>query len=843
MAKTTSQKIEQFIDEHIVQETLEDIVGDRFGRYSKYIIQDRALPDVRDGLKPVQRRILFAMHQLGLTNDKPYKKAARIVGDVIGKYHPHGDSSVYEAMVRLSQEWKIRLPLIDMHGNKGSIDGDPPAAMRYTETRLALASEWLLKDIQKRTVAFAPNFDDEEYEPVVLPARFPNLLINGASGISAGYATEIPPHNLSEVIQGVIKRIEKPDISIEQMMSIVQGPDFPTGGIVQGIDGIKEAFETGKGRIILKAKTHFEGSSIIITELPYEVNKATLVRKIDELRVGKKVDGLNEVRDESDKDGLRIVVEIKKGFDGEAVLSFLHKKTDLTKSYHYNMVAIHEKRPALMGLLDIMDAYIYHQKDVITNRTNYDLRKATQRLHVVEGIVKMTSILDEVIALIRQSSDKGSAKSALVKTFDFSELQAEAILTLQLYRLSNTDVGALKAEALELTQTIDALKEILNNEAALETVIKEELKALNKTLKTPRLSEIESNIEKIIYKEEALIQDETLRLGITREGYARLASLRSYNATDDPMMKDQDGFLFNAEVSTLDTILIFTSSGHYLYIPVYKIPETRWKELGVHLNSLIQQDLNETYVHIECVREFKAEETLLFTTKQNLVKLTPLDQFVAQRTNRALKAIGLSPNDEVVHVSRVIDKDHEVVTLSTHGYALRYDLHDIPITNLTAKGVKAMRLSSKDALACSVPLRDYHDLLVLTQRGTVKRIDLSEIDKKRRTLSGVALYKSLKTNPYYVVDATLLNAYQYKHRSVLEIITTKGLVSVNVFDLKRQAADAGKPCVEPRQGKPLKLMLAPVIPAEDETVAPLSDYAKSSEKPLQQQTLFDEELM
>ena len=843
MAKTTSQKIEQFIDEHIVKETLEDIVGDRFGRYSKYIIQDRALPDVRDGLKPVQRRILFAMHQLGLTSDKPYKKAARIVGDVIGKYHPHGDSSVYEAMVRLSQEWKIRLPLIDMHGNKGSIDGDPPAAMRYTETRMALASEWLLKDIQKRTVAFAPNFDDEEYEPVVLPARFPNLLINGASGISAGYATEIPPHNLSEVIQGVIKRIEKPDISVEQMMSIIQGPDFPTGGIVQGIDGIKDAFETGKGRIILKAKTHFEGLHIVITELPYEVNKATLVRKIDELRVGRKIDGLSEVRDESDKEGLRIVVEVKKGFDSEAVLSFLHKKTDLTKSYHYNMVAIHEKRPALMGLLDIMDAYIYHQKDVITNRTNYDLRKASQRLHVVEGIVKMTSILDEVIILIRQSSDKASAKKALVDTHDFSELQAEAILTLQLYRLSNTDVTALKAEASELEKTIAALKDILNNESALENVIKEELKALNKTLKTLRLSEIESDIEKIVYKEEALIQAETMRLGITREGYARLASLRSYNATDDPLMKDQDGFLFNAEVSTLDTILVFTPSGQYLYVPIYKIPETRWKEMGVHLNTLIQQDLNELYVHIECVRDFNASEYLLFTTKHNLVKMTALDQFVAQRTNRALKAIGLSPNDEVVHVSRVIDKEHEVVTFSSNGYALRYDLQDIPITNLTAKGVKAMRLSTKDTLACSVPLRDHHDLLVLTQRGTVKRVDVNEIDKKRRTLSGVALYKSLKTNPYYVIDATLLDAYQYKHRSDLEIITTKGCVAVNVFELKRQAADAGKPCVAPRQGKPLKMVLNPVIPAEDETVAPLSDYVKSPSKPNQQQTLFDEELM
>lgn len=833
--------LETFIDEHIIKETLEDIVGDRFGRYSKYIIQDRALPDVRDGLKPVQRRILYAMHQLGLSNDKPYKKAARIVGDVIGKYHPHGDSSVYEAMVRLSQEWKIRLPLIDMHGNKGSVDGDPPAAMRYTEARMAKASEFLLKDIDKRTVSFAPNFDDEEYEPVVLPARFPNLLVNGASGISAGYATEIPPHNLAEVIKGVIKRIEKPDITLEEMMQIIQGPDFPTGGIVQGIEGIKDAFETGKGRIILKSKTHYEGEHIVIDELPYEVNKAGLVRKIDELRTQKKVDGILEVRDESDQEGLRVVIEVKKSFDPEAILNFLHKKTELTKSYHYNMVAIHEKRPSQMGLLAILDAYIYHQKEVTTNRANHDLRKAQSRLHIVEGIIKMTDVLDEVIRLIRQSKDKKTARDELQKRLGFSELQAEAILTLQLYRLSNTDVVSLTNEAYDLTRAIEALKDILHNESSLERVIKEELKALAKILKTPRLSEIESTIEKITIKEDALIQAETMRLGLTQQGYVRLASLRSYNATDDPIIKEGDAFLLNKEVSTLDTLLIFTTSGQYIYLPVFKIPESRWKDLGVHLNTLLQLDLNESFVHVEIVSNFDLDEHLLLTTTDNLVKLTPLKQFQAIRYNRPLKALALGEDSELVGVARVSDLTHEVLTISSLGLALCYDLSDIPITNLNAKGVKAMRLSSKDRLAVSVPLIDHHDLLVLTHRGTIKRIDLSELEKKRRTLSGTPLFKTLKSNPYLVVAATLMNAAQYKHRAIVRVTTDRGQVEVNAFDIKRQAADAGKPYVTKKQGLPKSLDVDSVTLTDDDIIAPLSSYQKATAKSVHQPSLFDEE--
>ncbi|MBU1020223.1 MAG: DNA topoisomerase 4 subunit A, partial [Firmicutes bacterium] len=513
MAKKIIEEISNYVDQKILVENLEDIVGERFGRYSKYIIQDRALPDVRDGLKPVQRRILYSMYKLGMFSDQPYKKSARIVGDVIGKYHPHGDSSVYDAMVRLSQTWKIRNPLIDMHGNNGSIDGDSAAAMRYTEARMSRASELLLQDIDKRTVDFIPNFDDEEYEPTVLPARYPNLLVNGSTGISAGYATEIPPHNLREIIKAVIKRIDTPDMTVEDLLKIVKGPDFPTGAIVQGKEGIVQAFETGRGRIIIKSKAVVEDNSIIVTEIPYEVNKANLVRKIDDIRIKKQIEGIQEVRDESDREGLRIAIDIKKGFDPEFILNFLHKKTELTISYNYNMVVINNKRPMLLGIIPIMDAYILHQKEVITNRSNYDLRKAQKRLHIVDGIIMMMDVLDSVISLIRASKDKKDAKNRLMKAHDFTEEQTEAIVTLQLYRLSNTDITALQNEKQKLTELIESLNLILHNEEELQKVIKEELTENIKYLTTPRRSEIETEIEKITISEEELVLEEQTVLG------------------------------------------------------------------------------------------------------------------------------------------------------------------------------------------------------------------------------------------------------------------------------------------------------------------------------------------
>jgi len=834
--KKILEDISQFVDEKIIVENLEDIVGSRFGRYSKYIIQDRALPDVRDGLKPVQRRILYSMYKLGMFSDKPYKKSARIVGDVIGKYHPHGDTSVYDAMVRLSQTWKIRIPLIDMHGNNGSIDGDSAAAMRYTEARMSFASESLLQDIDKRTVDFIPNFDDEEYEPTVLPARYPNLLANGATGISAGYATEIPPHNLREVVRAIVKRIEMPEMTVDDLMKIMKGPDFPTGAIVQGKGEIKKAFETGRGRIIIKSKCEIENQSIIVTELPYEVNKANLVRKMDDIRIKKQVIGIAEVRDESDREGLRVVIDVKKDTNPEFILNFLHKKTDLTKSYNYNMVSINNKRPMLLGVIPMMDAYILHQKIVITNRSNYQLRRAQKRLHIVDGIIRLMDILDEVIALIRASKNKGDAKNKLIKKYQFSEEQSEAIVTLQLYRLSNTDITALQKEKTALTKTIDVLYKILKNEVELERVLIEELKEILKKLNTPRLTQIEEEIEKITISEEELIIEEQVYVGITREGYVKKSSIRSFRATDAPTLKENDSVLLEKEVSTLNTILIFTNKGNYIYLPVYKIPEYKWKELGTHINNLVQLSQDEEIVKILHVTDFKTDELLLFATKNNLVKLTKLEDFEVSRYSKPVRAIALNKGDEVVSVTISPSAHEEVLVISTTGLALRFNLNEISISSTIAKGVKAMNLPAKETISTAIVLKDHHDLLVLTNKGAIKRINVSDIPKKKRTNRGYLILKMVKSNPVRIIDSVLLNASQYKSRAIINVNTTLGLVEINSFDVKSEQADNGKSFIKSKQGIPLFMSIEDV--EIDDTITQLSDFVKDVKVEIIQQKLF-----
>ncbi len=836
MAKKVIKDIEEFVNQKIISENLENIVGERFGRYSKYIIQDRALPDVRDGLKPVQRRVLYSMYKLGMFSDKPFKKSARIVGDVIGKYHPHGDSSVYDAMVRLSQPWKMRNLLVDMHGNNGSIDGDSAAAMRYTEARMSFASEMLLKDIEKRTVDFIPNFDDEEYEPTVLPARFPNLLCNGATGISAGYATEIPPHNLREVINAVVKRIEDPEMDIDQLLKIMKGPDFPTGAIVQGKDQIKQAFETGRGRIIVKSQTEIDDQDIVITELPYEVNKATLVRKMDDIRIKKQIDGIKEVRDESDREGLRIVVEVKKAFDPQIILNFLHKKTNLTKSYNYNMVAINNKRPMLMGVFQILDAYILHQKEVITNRSNYELRKALKRLHIVEGIIRMMDVLDEVINLIRSSKNKRDAKNKLMKTFKFTEEQSEAIVTLQLYRLSSTDIKDLQEEQSNLQEKIENLNLILKNEAELERVIIDELRTTQKKLNSKRLTVIEEEIEKITISEEELITEEQVVIGITREGYVKSTSIRSFKATEQTNLRDNDSMLFSGEVSTLDVMLIFTNLGNYIYLPVFKIPTYKWKDLGTHINNIVQLSENECIVKILRVTDFNQPKNLLFVTKNNLVKQTELKGFEVSRYTKPVRAISLTKKDEVVSVDITTDLDAEVLIFSRKGEALRFNLQEIPVTSTTAKGVKGMSLGQHQELACGIVLKDYHDLLLLTNRGTIKRINISDIPKKKRTNKGVQIYKVIRSNPYLVQGLCLMNATQYKNRASITVNTTTTSLEISAFDIKHDKTENGKTFIKKSHGESLMISIEDV--EEDSDITPISEYVKEDDEEVVQTTLF-----
>src|SRR5699024_2240609 len=602
---------------------LEQIIGDRFGRYSKYIIQDRALPDVRDGLKPVQRRILYAMHADKNTHDKNFRKAAKTVGTVIGNYHPHGDSSVYEAMVRMSQGWKMRHDLVEMHGNNGSIDGDPAAAMRYTEARLSKMTTALLEDIDKETVDFVPNFDDTHEEPIVFPARLPNLLINGSTGISAGYATNIPPHNLQEVIDAVILKLDKKEVSVDELMEKISGPDFPTGGIVQGKEGIKQAFTTGKGKVVVRGKATIEEmkgnrEQIIINEIPYDVNKAALVRKMDELNADRKVDGIADIRDESDINGLSIVIKLGKDANSDSVLNFLYKNTDLQVLYHYNMVAIENKTPKLVSLPDVLDAYIDHQKDVVTRKTTFDLRKAKERAHIVDGLIKAISILDELIETIRGSKNRSDAKANIIEQYHFTDVQADAILNLQLYRLTNTDITMLEKEKTELEKQIEVCEKILNDPKELLKTIKQSLKQMKKSYNSERRTQIEAEIEELKINIEVTVPSETVLVSLTKEGYLKRTSLRSYAASkqEDLLMKSTDYLLQLVELDTTDNLLLFTNYGKFISIPVHLLPDIRWKEMGDHISNLVEMDDGEKLVKCVPVRAYHKEQFIIFCTKQ-----------------------------------------------------------------------------------------------------------------------------------------------------------------------------------------------------------------------------------
>ena len=714
--------------EKIFDYTLEDIMGERFASYSKYIIQERAIPDARDGLKPVQRRILYSMYKEKNTYDKGYRKSAKTVGDVIGNYHPHGDTSIYDAMVRMSQPWKTRLPYIDMHGNNGSIDGDSPAAYRYTEARLSKIAGEMLKDIGRDSVEFAPNFDDTTKEPTVLPARFPALLVYGAQGISAGYATNMPPHNLNEVVDATIHLIDNPEATLEELMNFVKGPDFPTGGIVEGLDGLKSAYTTGKGRIIVKSKYEITNNQIIITEIPFETNKSLIVKKIDDIRLDKKIDGISEVRDESTSD-IRIVIDLKKNANKDLIINYLLKNTDLQVSYNFNNVAIVNKRPKLLGLKDALDAFIKHQREVILRRTKFDLDHAKQRFEIVEGLIKCISILDEVIKVIRSSKNRSDAKENLIKEFGFTPPQSEAIITLQLYRLTNTDVVELQEELENLKKTIEALEAILSKESVLKRVMKKELEIINKNYVTPRLTEVKDEITEIKIDVTEMIPKENVIVLVTKDGYVKRSSIKSYKASpDDSLIKENDYVIGLYELDTLNNLYLFTNMGNYIDIPVHKLPDMKWRDMPKHIS--------------------------------NIIPLNPGEEIISSipvTSNDLKKNIVLASSKGMMLIDAFIETKDKIFISTDSGYGLSYKIDEIPVVGKSASGVKSIKLKDDHV----VSINNFNDsdefISIITDKGTGKRIRLTEFPLSSRARRGLQLIRDVKANPYKILNTFIVD--------------------------------------------------------------------------------------
>lgn len=782
--------------------SLEEIMGDRFGRYSKYIIQERALPDIRDGLKPVQRRILYSMNKDGNTFDKGYRKSAKSVGNIMGNYHPHGDSSIYDAMVRLSQEWKMGQVLVEMHGNNGSMDGDPPAAMRYTEARLSELSTYLLQDIDKQTVPFAWNFDDTEKEPTVLPASFPNLLVNGSTGISAGYATDIPTHNLGEVIDATVYMIDHPNVSVDRLMTLLPGPDFPTGAIIQGKSEIKKAYETGKGKVVVRSKTTIESlkggkKQIVVTEIPYELNKATLVKRIDDVRVNAKVAGIAEVRDESDRDGLRIAIELKKDADAELILNYLLKYTDLQVNYNFNMVAIDQATPQQVGIIAILSSYIKHKRDIIRARSIFDREKSEKRLHIIEGLIRVLSILDEVIALIRASDNKADARENLMLSYGFSELQAEAIVTLQLYRLTNTDVVTLQKEEAQLKEQILVLSAIINDEKTMYNVMKRELREVRKKFAQPRKSVLVDEVETVEVEAASLIVKEETVVSVTRAGYVKRTTLRSFAASklEEIGKREDDTLLFYQNALTTQHLLLFTTLGNIIYRPIHELDDSKWKDIGTHCSSLVNNfGQEETILFAHILDNFDETQTeLLVSTRLGLIKKLQLSDIKPWRTYRS-KSLQFAKfkqaEDQVVSVNFVELAD---IMLVTHnGYALRFPVSEVPLLGAKAAGVKSINLKDDDYVVSSYFVNT-DSFYVLTQRGALKRVAFKEVSTKGRAGRGLQILKELKKVPHRVfASGTVKTIYQgdlfeaaEQEMQLLQVVSQQDhLFEINLPDLK-----------------------------------------------------------
>ena len=714
--KKSTEKIEP--KGTILEESLSKVIGTRFGRYSKYIIQDRALPDVRDGLKPVQRRILYAMFKEGNTSEKAFRKSAKTVGNVIGNYHPHGDTSVYDAMVRMSQDWKTVHPLIDIHGNNGSIDNDPAAAMRYTEARLSELSNEIIGDIGKNTVPFVPNFDDSDEEPTVLPSSVPYALIMGITGISAGYATDIPPHNLSEIIDATLALIDKGNLTTTQLLKYVKGPDFPLGGIVGGEKAIRQCLETGKGSLSIRSRVDIEEqrdgkSLIVVTEIPYDVVKQKLVATIDKIRINKQVDGILEVRDESNRNGLRIVIELKKDAPTDQILNYLYKKTDLATTYNYNMVFISERRPKTLGVVDVLKAFVDYRKEIVTKRTQHDLDKCTKRLHIVEGIIRALNMIDEIVPVIRESKDKKNAKENLVTRYDFTELQAEAIVSFQLYRLSNTDVVDLEKEFANLTADIAIFENILGDERELKNVIKKELRAIKKKYGKDRISEITSEAKEIVIDEKALIAEEDTFVSVSRDGYIKRSTPRSVNSSgglDAAGLKEADELILVTEATTTDSVLTFFDNGTYAILPLHTLEDSKWKDVGNHINSIVTLSGGESVVNAFLISKFDIPSYITIVKDSGLVKRSPLVDHYKTRTNKAFPSIRMQDDEELVIAVALTKGDAKIALYSDAGLSLEFNEDEVAPKGVATAGMRGMNIKETETLTHAFISNDVKEL-------------------------------------------------------------------------------------------------------------------------------------
>lgn len=777
--------------EPIIEQPLEDIVGDRFGRYSKYIIQERALPDVRDGLKPVQRRILYAMYHDKNFFDKPYRKSAKTVGLVIGNYHPHGDSSVYDAMVRLSQTWKMNMPLIDMQGNNGSIDDDPAAAMRYTEARISKLSHRLLDNIDEEVVPFVLNFDDMTTEPSVLPARYPNLLVNGATGIAAGYATNIPPFNLNEVLQATIYRLHNPSCSVEEIMQLIKGPDFPTGAIIQSKEGIEDILKTGRGRIVVQAKADIVQNKsmkqIVITELPYEVIKSNVVRKIDELRFAKATEGFGDVmdvRDESDRNGLRIVIDCKRDADAQSILNLFYKHTELQVYYNANMVAIVNQRPKVCGVMEILDAYIAFREEVVLSRSKFRFAQREKRLHLIEGLMKATSILDEIIAIIRASSNRGNSRDNIMKEFGFTTEQASAIVDLQLYRLSSTDIVALRNEFAELSNELDYLESIIKNKAMLHTVLVQEFNEINTDFISPRRSVIEDEISDLEVDVLSLLTKEDVMVTLSKDGYLKKVSLRSYGSSQKDVigLKDDDKPIFAAEAESTDYLVFISNLGRYGMMLVHNIEEARWRDVGSHLNQYVKFEPTEEIISAFIIKDFDTYRDIVTTSRLGMIKKTAVIDLEVKRYNRMYDIMNLSKDDRLVgaHISK---QDDDILIVTHMGNVIRLELNDITQIGVRAKGVIAIKLKKHDYVVSSAILSDESDVVFISEKSQLKRMKQDEILVNNRATQGSSMMREIKSNPNFVM---YVGAYNIQ--DVIELYNEK-MILLNVKDIPLMTSD------------------------------------------------------